>query len=56
MEPIDKSRLTRVTNALKKWNDKYLGTTSPYIINQYRKASIKYNEVKNELKQKYRGH
>ena len=56
MEPTDKSRLTRVKNALRKWNKKFLGTSSPYIIEQYRKALTNYNEVKNELKAKYKGH
>lgn len=55
MEPTDKRRLTRAKNKLKKWNDNYLKITSPYIIEQYRKAATNYNEVVNELKEKYKG-
>lgn len=56
MNPTDKSRLTRVKNTLSKWNKKFLASSSPYIIEQYRKAQTNYNQVVNELKAKYKGH
>lgn len=55
MLKTDKSKLTRVKNALAKWNELYLKNSSPYIINKYRQALIKYNEVTNDLKEKYKG-
>lgn len=56
MNKTDKSRLTRVKNTLKDWNEKFLTTSSPYIIEQYRKALKKYNNVVKELRAKYKGH
>ena len=56
MNKTDKSRLTRVKNTLSDWNEKFLTASSPYIIEQYRKALKKRNKVVDELKAKYKGH
>lgn len=51
----EKSRYTRAKNALEKWNRKYLSGSSPYVVNQFRRAQTKYNEVVNQLRDKYKG-
>lgn len=55
LNKTEKAAFTRAKNALQKWNDKYLNVSSPYVVNQYRRAQTHYHETANKLKQKYRG-